>query len=125
MSLIGGSLTGPLVYIFPPLIYMKIAKLRQFHEDELRLESFNEIVYNKDAEMETLLNYRLKTFQDGFQSDSNNFNGKIEYFLCVLIVVIGCTMTVLTTYVNIINTVSYVNFTQPCIYNLSMAILYQ
>jgi vesicular inhibitory amino acid transporter len=58
MSLIGGTLTGPLIFILPPLIYSKLRGLyvkrmlsistyeRQYFNSEKRINSVNEI-FNK------------------------------------------------------------------------------
>lgn len=92
MSLIGGTLTGPLVYILPPLIFIRLSILRR-----------------KDLERE----------------EERVSDGKCELVLCIVIIIVGCVMTASTTYVNVVNTVNSAHFAQPCIYNLSMSLLYE
>lgn len=44
MSLIGGTLTGPLVFIFPPLFYIKILQLQRKYEKKLQMENLQTFI---------------------------------------------------------------------------------
>lgn len=44
MSLIGGTLTGPLVFILPPLFYIKISRMHVTYSQKMEQEGFTNIV---------------------------------------------------------------------------------
>ncbi|KAF2893755.1 hypothetical protein ILUMI_12418 [Ignelater luminosus] len=131
MSLIGGALTGPLVFILPPLFYIRMLTLKQKHDEMLQLENFHNIVYNLDETSE----YFTKYIETKFHKESNtsmpdiNIVPKQQNFkdckviLCTLIIIFGIIATIATTYWNVINTMRYVTFSPPCIFNIYNATL--
>lgn len=124
MSIIGGSLTGPIVFILPPMLYVKMLLLKQEHEKRLQLES----VINAELkdESEDLQNETISIQQNIDEQFSFRqcvryvTNDRTQKVLCCLTATFGVCSMILTTYVNVINTVQYANFSRPCIYNLSM-----
>ncbi|XP_018571167.1 sodium-coupled neutral amino acid transporter 5-like [Anoplophora glabripennis] len=136
MSTIGGTLIGPLVFILPPLFYLKMLSLQTDHEQELTMESLEpltNIVYDKDTNSKSLQEYREHPFKKDInlslklaQTNSKQlFNKYFVRGVCLLIIIVYSIVTTVTTYLNFKSaTLSYSNYTKPCIYNISTALLY-
>ncbi|CAH1989437.1 unnamed protein product [Acanthoscelides obtectus] len=124
MSLIGGTLTGPLVFVLPPLIYMKMLSLQTMYEEDFALGSFANVVYSKvDDTTESSTTYTLLplVISDSYRS---KFGRYCEISFCCCIIISSIVFTLLTTYFNSINIVlSYSNVSKPCIYNVSSFLL--
>ncbi|CAG9771998.1 unnamed protein product [Ceutorhynchus assimilis] len=128
MSLIGGTLIGPLVFILPPLFYVKIVRMHTKHLVKLEKESFTNVVMNKPSKED---DYTREYIVEQCQMSQTSYyisriwNRKLEVALCILIIVAGTLMTCVTTYLNVNSAaLSYQNFSRPCIYNVSRALLY-
>lgn len=106
MSMIGGTLTGPIVFVLPPLFYIKMLRMKEEHE---RL-----IVINLDSTL-PLREEDKRDYGVGFTGRRN-----IEIVVSMTLVVFGIVSIVATTYVNVLNTMQYATFSRPCIYNLTM-----
>ncbi|KAF7264113.1 hypothetical protein GWI33_000613, partial [Rhynchophorus ferrugineus] len=134
MSLIGGTLTAPLIFILPALFYLKISRL---YEDNLNMTK-REILNNLDRMKPStshcnLAKYYETKFREEFRSYASRryivyewiCSKKMEKILCILIVVAAITCTSFSTYLNIDNSaLSYTNFTKPCIYNIAVNVLH-
>lgn len=95
MSLIGGALTGPLVFIFPPMLYMKMVSIRQELQQNLQLEIFKgAVVHTRHA---------------------TDIRG-LENCFCILLIAFGIIATMVTTIWNVINAINHVTFTPSCIF---------
>ncbi|CAH1369092.1 unnamed protein product [Tenebrio molitor] len=94
MSLIGGTLTGPLVFILPPLFYLKMLSIESKHEKEVTLVNFTKSVYNGDEETSLLTN------SDGnrCRKQEQELGKSIEIACCITIVAVSAVCTVVTTY---------------------------
>lgn len=125
MSMIGGTLTGPLVFILPPLFYVKILSLRTRHQEELAMEYFTNST-NFSRRRENKLKKDLYSSLTSIQVYSKGvFSKYFEKGLCFLIILFCTLATVITTYLNFSTAVfSYSNYTKPCIYNISTVLLY-
>lgn len=131
MSVIGGTLTSPLIFFLPPLIYIRMLHLQKKYQQSMQETSFTNVVLNE----ETTANGRTKLERDEFKllenhsatSTGSSILVKCEIVFCLLIVLISFLLTSVTTYFNLSNAVaaySYSNATMPCIYNVTMALLY-
>lgn len=125
MSIIGGTLTGPLVFILPPLFFLKLLhiqknttskeEIKHVRFDEMEEnEAFEEINREKICERYTGRNLNL------FYGSSTN----IEVCFCVSIILTGICFTFATTYINVLNTIRFASFSQPCILNVTSATLF-
>lgn len=129
MSLIGGTLTGPLVFILPPMMYVKIMSLERRYEEPSTMESFTNIVFTKIQEAKVTPTYTETTFRPKLPNFKDRFNScllsrYIETGLCYFIVIASVVLTLSTTYFNVISAISYSDFSKPCIYNISTSLLY-
>lgn len=135
MSIIGGTLTSPLIFMLPPLIYVKMLSLQTKHHQNLQESSFTNVILNKKSSMYGVSKYIEEKSEDDIHVlKNNNLTASVmskflviaETIFCVLIVVCSLILTGLTTYFNLTNAVeSYSNNTNmPCIYNVTMGLLY-
>ncbi|CAH0558206.1 unnamed protein product [Brassicogethes aeneus] len=125
MSLIGGTLTGPLMFILPPLIYIKMLSLHKTNEEQIQMKTFTNTLYSTDEKG------RLKKITRNIPIENEtktkiewSLQEKIQILFCVLIIVVSSAMTGITTYFNFNNAMNYANFSRPCIYNISASLLY-
>ncbi|XP_044753035.1 amino acid transporter AVT1I-like [Coccinella septempunctata] len=129
MSLIGAALISPLVFILPPLFYLKILKIQDRRKEDLTFELF---MKSADADGDIL---SVDTsFSDSIVQNPTKFNSflrkqdkylvsarSIEYFICVSIVLASLFSTILSTYLNIKDASSFESFSYPCIMNVTSA----
>ncbi|KAF3429696.1 hypothetical protein E2986_02177 [Frieseomelitta varia] len=192
MALIGGSLTGPLVFVLPPLIYSKAVTLKArsmrpltpevysgterrrssggmstdprihsrsiyygvlsvptpeyhrysyvYYDDEFDeiTDYENDDIPSREATEEFLMTKRIRDSDPVFVDASEPYGiyKRIEApkesrraiccncqkwgdWLGYLIVIFGIVFTISSTYINIKNTIRYVQFTPPCIANVT------
>lgn len=96
MGLIGALLTGPLMFLLPPLFYIKIRSLRR-----LKIKTTHRVCY--------------RTFPDAKLSPVVGFKRLI---LLMLIILAGTLATVLSTVSAIRDTIVYAQFTPSCLMQL-------
>lgn len=134
MSVIGGTLTSQLIFMLPPLIYVKLLSLQTKYEESLLENSFTNVVLNTRATMNGVSKYVEDAPKENSQvrqeicqrrTTASKLVRKAEKGICLLIVLVSLVLTVLATYFNLTNAVeTYSNTTTPCIYNLTMSLLY-
>ncbi|KAJ3658856.1 hypothetical protein Zmor_010574 [Zophobas morio] len=118
MSLIGGTLTGPLIFILPPLFYLKMLLLESRHMKQLTTERFTVAVYTAEEESSELSMYYVNLVEK-----QSRLGRKINAVFCVVVIVFSVFCTLVTTYINVKNAVTFINFTQPCIFNVSSSLI--
>ncbi|KAK5646942.1 hypothetical protein RI129_005406 [Pyrocoelia pectoralis] len=111
MSLVGGALTGPLVYLLPPLFFMKMLKLQNVHVNTMQMEA----VYNTAVDEKETLQHDCARISDEYFKIRFK---QIQVAFCIFIISCGLCTTFGTTYWNIVNTIRYVHFSPPCIVNI-------
>ncbi|XP_066138589.1 uncharacterized protein mah [Euwallacea fornicatus] len=132
MSLIGGTLTGPLVFILPPIFYMRISYMHRSFSQKLQRQEFSNAILNSHEEEypRNLVKYYDQRFREELENQRWDWlawvcNKKIELLLCGAIILFSFVATLVTTYLNLTDAIlSYSNFSKPCIYNVSNALLY-
>lgn len=142
MGLIGGTLTGPLIFILPPLFYTKILKMeREFELKERNVEdSIDENLVFDKVERDIKQKYKgygaiLKVIPEVTFTESENRNCfkhtckiifnilKSDCLLSISVILFGLIATFTSTYFNVFDGLD--NFDQiwsPCILNISDAI---
>ncbi|KAF5281284.1 hypothetical protein FQA39_LY05170 [Lamprigera yunnana] len=105
MSLLGGALTGPLVFVLPPIFYIQILRIKEDHANNLQLETIRNIAFDDS-----------RTYEDRMIYDPKLKSKKApEILFCSLIILVGSSATLVTTYWNLIISVEYNTFTPPCV----------
>lgn len=126
MSIIGGTLTSPLVYILPPLIYIKILTLHPNCQENLEAISSTNVVSNNKCAMNGISKYRESISENPVKlGQTNIYIGYAEMGFCLILIVFFFLLTISSTYLNWINIrTSYSSNTTPCMYNLTIALMY-
>ncbi|CRK90026.1 CLUMA_CG003751, isoform A [Clunio marinus] len=128
MGVIGGTLTGPLVFILPPLFYTKMLKLEK-RFDKRMFESSPLADFN---DTESLLKSSLYGTINSPVRRIKGYNPKAAikkayYFLhseCVLsslVISFGVAATLTSTFYNFLDIKSLDEFWSPCIQNISLS----
>lgn len=127
VGVIGGTLTGPLIFILPPLFYTKMLQMEKRYDKLLRESTTDDL---NDTEL------LLKTSQYGtLQSPKHetsdreivSFIKKAWVFLhseCLLssvVIIFGIAATFTSTVYNILDINSLNQFWSPCIRNISLS----
>ena len=196
MALIGGTLTGPLVFILPPLIYIRARALKErtggrpstpdmfsssqrcsghettsnprihsqsvyygFPDGNTDPSRYSYVYYDDDDRSSVFTDLEDDALSEGFSKDNLelvhqkvddrpvlleaskitqprrrvisieepgglgrfwNLQMMMDWF-GYLVVILGVVITLSSTYINIKNTIRFVRFTPPCIFNVSAA----
>ncbi|XP_055313312.1 proton-coupled amino acid transporter 3 [Sitodiplosis mosellana] len=144
MGIIGGTLTGPMIFILPPLFYNKLIRMERDYDEQNERETFNrqltiatsdDDIFNSDREQELRRNnhhYNTTTTTvdsyGTFAKQPNRFIPRQECLLCfcndssicIAVIVFGLIVTITSTYFNVV-TISnnFDDFRSPCIQNIS------
>lgn len=96
MGLIGALLTGPLMFLLPPLFYVKIRSLRR-----LKIKTTQRVCYRTfpDAKLAPVVGFKRLT-------------------LLMLIILAGTVATILSTVSAVRDTIVYARFTPSCLMQL-------
>lgn len=105
MSMIGGTLTGPIVFVLPPLFYIKMLAMKEEYEKR-------ETVVNLDS--------ALPVEEGTIEIDGVIGKKRVQIAISVTMVIFGVVSIAVTTYVNVMNIMQYATFSRPCMYNLTM-----
>lgn len=132
MGVIGGTLTGPLIFILPPLFYMKITKMERLYDEEMLRQQLDRIALDDDSEDDRLINKsRYGTFKNSNNMNKNVWQKCIYYcgklysdvILAVAVILFGLGATFASTYFSIFNVSNIAEFWSPCINNISYSFL--
>lgn len=139
MGIIGGTLTGPLIFILPPMFYHRLIRMEKVFDDNQQRESNTLMMAaNDDNEDINLLNNAradklhenpTKNGYGTFISQSTKFirrqNVSLCYsgdaFICISVIIFGIIVTISSTYFNLMTASSFTDFMSPCIQNISFS----
>lgn len=126
MSLIGATLISPLVFILPPLFYLKILTIQDRRKEQLAIELF---MKSADTDEETSsvktsfsenLSYKTNFIDSVKKRDKCLFSSKnIECFICICIIIVSILCTIVSIYLNMKDASNFESFSYPCISNVS------
>lgn len=142
MGVIGGTLTGPLIFVLPPLFYSKIVKLESEYDRELARFRRNRTTLDDDDSEETTTTGSYGTFvADSGPAGSDvrvwtqprlrggrwctNASKCVWDWLCsdgalsFSVIVFGLTATAASTYFSAVHITTLKEFWSPCIHNIS------
>lgn len=131
MGIIGGTLTGPLIFILPPMFYRRLIGMeKDFDENNQRetnvlmmANSYENLLDHKSTDIPQKNDYgtfiqqstkfiRRQNFLLCFGSDS---------FICISVIIFGIVATIVSTYFNLMTASSFADFRSPCIQNISFS----
>lgn len=135
MGIIGGTLTGPMIFILPPLFYRKLIRMeRDFDErnerfhfdmDSLTATNFsndNENISNYHDYRRTADSYGtfIKQYKPFAVQSNWPFCLCNDSIICVSVVIFGLIVTITSTYFNLMTVPDFDEFRSPCINILSI-----
>lgn len=129
LGVIGGTLTGPLIFILPPLFYTRMLQLeRRF--DKRNLESTSSLTDLNDTDLllrssdyGTLRSpkYEYKAPRpQGFIKKVLQFS-QSECVLAALVILFGVAATFTSTFYNFLDIKGLDEFWSPCLQNISLS----
>ncbi|EDV53767.1 uncharacterized protein LOC6554267 [Drosophila erecta] len=126
MDVVGGTITGPLVFILPPLLYRRIRRMERVHQRIAAEASYGSLPLDLnydpvDLEMEPLLVTSPPTTPRGCWLRIVRFLHRLECDVsCTMAVLIfGLLATFLSTYLNIFSLPNLFTNNSPCLSNLT------
>lgn len=137
MGIIGGTLTGPLMFVLPPLLYTKILKMEQSYDNDLMKRIIARTsALDDDSEEDFTLRRRYGTFKAQKMIVPKKCCTKLwtticrlfhllysDYVLSFAVIIFGVLATIASTYFNLFNVSSLAQFWSPCIYNISYSFM--
>lgn len=144
MGLVGSTLTGPLMFVFPPLFFLRLCYVRSKMKNflpprikqrviryvEIENQQLNEKRQNGDLSKLPLVINRVQTqyrtftdFEDvGPDIDMNDYSIKwYDVIFAVVVMLMGISATAVATYSSWTDAVSSAEFSPPCLINATAA----
>ncbi|XP_060807336.1 probable sodium-coupled neutral amino acid transporter 6 [Amyelois transitella] len=132
MGLIGSTLTGPLMFILPPLFFLKLCYMKtNLINKECTSINYNRFTSNVQNGGGNGASTQLLTpFHSNYQTFTNyNRIGELDGYtikwydivLAVTVMLMGIAATILATYSSWADAISYATFTPPCLVNATAA----
>lgn len=133
MGVIGGTLTGPLIFILPPLFYSKIVRLEADFDREIMRVRRNRSTLDDDSEDNTASYGTFPVRPQPFGKSTNlgawrTFGHSIKRACTLLysdvtlafsVITFGLAATVASTYFSALNVSMQTEFWSPCLHNIS------
>lgn len=132
MGIIGGTLTGPLIFILPPLFYRRICHMELQFDERKRNGSVDDLMMgNEDGDADEInLNSMngASSLYGTFTNELSTFTRSttnllteqlIDSTLCACVVAFGVIATFASTYFNFVHVSNFSDFWSPCIYNIT------
>lgn len=134
MGVIGGTLTGPLIFILPPLFYSKIVRLEAHFDREILRVHRNRTTLDDDSEDNAASygTFSSRSAQPLEKSTKTGLCSKIrqavvqvcnllysDVTLAFSVIVFGLAATVASTYFSARHVTTLTEFWSPCLHNIS------
>ncbi|CAH2097561.1 unnamed protein product [Euphydryas editha] len=147
MSLIGSTLTGPLMFIFPPLFFLRLCykrsqiksditsqnpkkKMVRFADDDFVKNDTNRIKKTNSVSYPLIINRfqtKYKTFDSAYVDknsdiDTNDYTVRwYDVVIASMVMLMGILATIIATYTSWSDAISSAEFSQPCLLNTTAA----
>ncbi|XP_063542721.1 uncharacterized protein LOC134751268 [Cydia strobilella] len=120
MGLVGSTLTGPLMFIFPPLFFLKLCHAKSNLKDlkEQNGDVVPLIIHNA---LETQYKTFVETHDESYSKVEQYKIKWYDIFLAILVMSTGMVATVVSSYSSWSDAVSSATFSTPCLYNATAA----
>lgn len=141
MGIIGGTLTGPLIFIFPPLFYQKIVKMEKIFDDNEITKEYGTLMMDSE-DGNTLSDDKVVVISTKYYGTfvknktilhkSRTCLGRCceqsleicrffynDHFLSMAVIAFGVIATIASTYFNLFNVTTLKDFWSPCIHNIT------
>lgn len=127
MGVIGGTLTGPLIFILPPLFYTKMLQLEKIHDDET-ISLMSDYITDTDMLIKSPNYGAVRPTPQAQRGSRYSFEiitkivrlAKSECTLSTVVICFGVCATLASTYYNVID-FKGIQLWSPCIQNISLS----
>lgn len=143
MGIIGGTLSGPLIFILPPLFYHRLIQMERDFDERNERETLNQMtvttfggddvddnnIYSNNNRSDNDLQRHLDSYGTFAKSSKPTtikhskwlscFNN--DSIICVSVVIFGIIVTITSTYFNLLTVSNVDDFGSPCIQNISLS----
>ncbi|KAL0811835.1 hypothetical protein ABMA28_009263 [Loxostege sticticalis] len=141
MGLVGSTLTGPLMFIFPPLFFLKLcymkSNIKELNSNNNSVNSQNvrnggtqngDCKQNGGSSFPLIFTNALETKYKTFSYNEIDSKDVDEYniqwydvVLAIIVMLMGMGATIVATYSSWSDTISYATFSPPCLVNATIA----
>lgn len=133
MGIIGGTLTGPLIFILPPLFYRRLLRMERDFDERNERDTISAVSETNFGDDENLLNehdQRRHTDSYGtFTKQPKRFISRSSWLfcfcnesvICISVIIFGIIVTITSTYFNLLSASNFDEFLSPCIQNISLS----
>uniref|UniRef100_A0A1B0CZK0 Amino acid transporter transmembrane domain-containing protein n=1 Tax=Phlebotomus papatasi TaxID=29031 RepID=A0A1B0CZK0_PHLPP len=124
MGLIGGTLTGPLIFILPPLFFTRILHLEEIFYQKMEQISSDDCDFRGKVSEYGTISLGSATKQFPYFSTKWRNVGKFceilhsDCLISIFVISFGLIATFATTYFNVSETLSIISFSSPCFQKL-------
>lgn len=128
MGIIGGTLTGPLIFILPPLFYRRICRMERRFDERKRSDTTDDVMMGNEDGHEDRINLNALhgtygTFAHELSMHAHRKSAFADTFidstLSAFVILFGVIATLASTYFNLSQVSSFKDFWTPCIYNMT------
>lgn len=136
MGIIGGTLSGPLIFILPPLFYRRLIQMERDFDERNEQETLNSLNVTSSGDDNLLSNNNTDNDQrrriDSYGTFAKPPKPSIirakwlnclnnDSIICISVVVFGLIVTITSTYFNLMTVSTVDDFGSPCIQNISFS----
>lgn len=143
MGLVGSTLTGPLMFIFPPLFFLRLCYMKSNNKKYGDLDNFklmerpanqnggqifqqNGDKSNSPLIFKNAFHNTYRTFTNSYENIDDDpldaYDIKLyDILLAVIVVLLGTIATIIATYSSWSDTISSAQFSPPCLSNITAA----
>ncbi|XP_075985357.1 uncharacterized protein LOC142982636 [Anticarsia gemmatalis] len=129
MGLVGSTLTGPLMFICPPLFFLKLCYMKSKRKSEKQngIKLIDSLKQNGDDLSKSPLicdpqiKYRTFEFAVEMREEDEYAIKWYDVLLALVVMSIGTIATIVATYSSWSNSIEYATFSPPCLMNATAA----
>lgn len=135
MGIIGGTLTGPLIFILPPLFYRRLIRLEKEHDERVIRSKRDDddaghlMIAQSYERIKDDANLLAKSDYGTFIRETGKFVRSQRWLLCfgsescicIAVIIFGLMATVTSTYFNLMTAATTGDFRSPCIEDIGFS----
>lgn len=142
MGLVGSTLTGPLMFIFPPLFFLKLCYIKSHVDVDNtyldRKETKSKLIKSNSqqngvandsqnghlSKLTAAFQTKYRTFVDHYNLERKEHEYTMKWYdvlLALIVMTMGIAATIVATFSSWSNSIEYAEFSPPCLINASIA----
>lgn len=144
MGIIGGALSGPVIFILPPLFYRRLILMERDFDERNERETLSSVTVTTNFGANDLLgnDYAMANTGDSNEQQRRRIDSygtfikapksnivRVKWLhcfgndsiICISVIVFGLIVTITSTYFNVMTVLNVDDFRSPCIQNISFS----